>query len=59
MNKAQKESAPSKTSGFVKIQDGVHVYVGGNGSTNFGLILTKEKPVVIDNDIRCRKEFTG
>ena len=58
MPKIQKESAPSKKSGFVKIQDGIHVYVGGSGSTNFGLILTKEKPVVIDNDIRCRKEFT-
>ncbi len=27
------------------------------GDTNFGLILTKEKPIVIDNDIRVRKEF--
>ncbi len=30
---------------------------GGGGDTNFGLILTKEKPVIVDNDIRVRKEF--
>jgi cyclase len=31
----------------------------GGGDTNFGLILTGDKPVVIDNDIRARKEFTS
>jgi len=30
---------------------------GGGGDTNFGVILTKDKPVIIDNDIRIRKEF--
>ncbi len=32
---------------------------GGGGDTNFGLILTGEKPIVIDNDIRARKEFAS
>ncbi|MFP6868452.1 MAG: MBL fold metallo-hydrolase [Nitrospinota bacterium] len=29
------------------------------GDTNFGLILTRNKPIVIDNDIRARKEFVS
>lgn len=49
--------APLKTRGFVKVTNGIHVYIGGNGTTDFGLILTQEKPVIIDNDIRIRKDF--
>ena len=30
---------------------------GSGGDTNFGVILTKDKPIIIDNDIRVRKEF--
>ena len=30
---------------------------GSGGDTNFALILTKDKPIIIDNDIRARKEF--
>lgn len=48
---------PAKTKGFVKAAKGVYVYVGGNGATNFGLILTNDKPVIVDNDIRVRREF--
>ncbi|MEK6709364.1 MAG: MBL fold metallo-hydrolase [Nitrospinota bacterium] len=49
--------APAKTKGMVQAAKGVYVHVGGNGLTNFGVILTQEKPVIIDNDIRVRKEF--
>ncbi len=31
----------------------------GGGDTNFGLILTGARPIVIDNDIRVRKEFVS
>ncbi|MDA0999754.1 MAG: MBL fold metallo-hydrolase [bacterium] len=49
--------APAKTQGFLKVTDGIHAYIGGNGGTNFGLVLTNDKPVIIDNDIRARKPF--
>lgn len=49
--------APAKTQGFVKVTDGIHAYIGGSGGTNFGVVLTDEKPVIIDNDIRARKFF--
>jgi len=29
------------------------------GDTNFGLILTQNRPIIIDNDIRSRKEFVS
>ncbi len=48
---------PAKTEGMVKVTKGVYAYIGGGGRTNFGLVLTKDKPVVIDNDIRIRKPF--
>ena len=57
VSRAKVLPAPAKTRGFVKVTDGVHVFVGGNGTTNFGLILTNDKPVVVDNDIRVRKDF--
>lgn len=49
--------APAKTRGFVKLTDGIHVFIGGNGTTDFGLVLTDDKPVIIDNDIRVREDF--
>ncbi|MBI3127852.1 MAG: MBL fold metallo-hydrolase [Candidatus Tectomicrobia bacterium] len=49
--------APAKTQGFVQVVKGVYAYIGGNGATNFGLALTKDRPVIIDNDIRVRKPF--
>jgi cyclase len=49
--------APAKTQGFVQVVKGVYAYIGGNGSTNFGLVLTKDKPVIVDNDIRVRRPF--
>lgn len=49
--------APAKIRGFVKASEGIYVFIGGGGTTNFGLILTKDKPVIIDNDIRIRKDF--
>jgi cyclase len=48
---------PAKTKGFVQVGKGIHAYIGGNGATNFGVVLTDEKPVIIDNDIRVRKPF--
>ena len=48
---------PAKTQGFVQVTENVHVFIGGGGATNFGLVLTDEKPVIIDNDIRIRKSF--
>ncbi len=48
---------PAKTEGFVEVTKGIHTFVGGGGRTNFTLVLTKDKPVVIDNDIRARKRF--
>lgn len=50
---------PAKTKGFVEVTKGVHVYIGGNGTANFGLVLTNDKPVVIDNDIRVRKDYVA
>jgi len=50
---------PANTTGMVKVTDGVYAYIGGNGQTNFGLITTNDKPVIIDNDIRVRKPFTA
>lgn len=49
--------SPARTQGFVKVVDGVYVYIGGRGTTNFGLIITNEKPVIVDNDIRIGAEF--
>ena len=48
---------PAKIRGFVKVSNEIYVFIGGGGTTNFGLILTKDKPVVIDNDIRVREDF--
>lgn len=48
---------PAQTKGFVKAAPGIHVYIGGQGTTNFGVVLTGDRPVVIDNDIRVRKPF--
>lgn len=50
---------PTKTQGFVEIAEGVHIFIGGGGGTNFGLVLTDEKPVIVDNDIRIRKAFVS
>ena len=50
---------PAKTQGFVEIVEGVHIFIGGGGGTNFGLVLTDEKPVIVDNDIRGRKVFVS
>lgn len=50
---------PAKTRGFTEIAEGVHVFVGGDGATNFGLVLTDAKPVIVDNDIRIRKNFVA
>ncbi|MDP7166748.1 MAG: MBL fold metallo-hydrolase [Nitrospinota bacterium] len=46
-----------KTTTLREIAKGVYVYIGGSGLTNFGLVLTKDKPVVIDSDMRVRKRF--
>lgn len=43
-----------KTTTLREIAKGVYVCIGGNGLTNFGLVLTKDKPVVIDSDMRVR-----
>ncbi len=56
-SRAKPMPAPAKTEGMVKVTKGVYAYIGGGGRTNFGLVLTKDKPVVIDNDIRVRKPF--
>ncbi len=40
-----------------EIAKGVYVFIGGGGLTNFGLVLTKDKPVVIDSDMRVRSRF--
>ncbi|MFQ5894960.1 MAG: MBL fold metallo-hydrolase [Nitrospinota bacterium] len=48
---------PAKTQGFQEVADGIHVFIGGEGRTNFGFVLTKEGAIVIDNDIRARKPF--
>ncbi len=48
---------PAEMQGFVKVSNGIYVFIGGGGTTNFGLVLTKDKPVVIDNDIRVREDF--
>lgn len=57
--KARALPGPAKVEGFVEVAEGVHAFIGGGGATNFGLVLTKEKPVVIDNDIRARKAFVA
>jgi cyclase len=49
--------APANTTGMVKVTDGVYAHIGGNGQTNFGLVTTNGKPVVIDNDIRVQDKF--
>ena len=55
--KAKALPGPARTRGFVEVAEGVHAFIGGGGATNFGLVLTGEKPVLIDNDIRARKDF--
>ena len=56
-SRANMMPAPAKTTGMVKVTKGIYAHIGGNGTTDFGLILTNDKPVVIDNDIRVRKQF--
>jgi cyclase len=56
-SRAKVMPAPAKTEGMVKVTNGVYAYIGGGGWTNFGLITTSGRPVVIDNDIRVRKPF--
>ncbi len=48
---------PASTQGMVNVTKGIYAHIGGGGTTNFGLILTNDKPVIIDNDIRVRKLF--
>mgnify|MGYP000409822139 FL=1 len=50
-------ASPIKSPEFREISPGVHIYIGGGGQTNFGLILTGDKPVIIDSDMRVRKHF--
>jgi glyoxylase-like metal-dependent hydrolase (beta-lactamase superfamily II) len=51
------ETSPVKSPKFTEIAKGIHVYIGGGGLTNFGLVLTNEGPVVIDSDMRVRSHF--
>ena len=46
---------PARTQGYIEIAEGVHIFIGGDGGTNFGLVLTDEKPVIVDNDIRIQR----
>lgn len=57
--KAKALPGPANVEGFLEVAEGVHAFIGGGGATNFGLVLTEEKPVVIDNDIRARKAFVA
>ncbi len=50
-------ASPVKSPGFRQISPGVYIYVGGGGLTNFGLVLTDGKPVIIDGDMRVRAHF--
>ena len=56
-SRAKVMPAPAKTDGMVKVTKGIYAYIGGGGRTNFGLVITNEGPVVIDNDIRVRGLF--
>lgn len=50
--------SPVRNPEFTHIGGGVYIYIGGgDGLTNFGLILTDDRPVVIDSDTRVRQWF--